>query len=80
MPNESRRPMLNKALSREYWKGVEDGMRRYAWWKDGTEYVGTCGKSLKQAIRELDKEAVQDCPHVETHDVNGVRYCNRCGT
>ena len=70
--------MFEKALSREYWQGVEDGMRRYAWWKDGTEYVGTCGKSLKQAIRELDKEAGRDCPH-NFRDVDMVPYCMRCG-
>lgn len=30
--------------------GVEEGMRRYAWWKDGTEWVGTCGTTLAAAI------------------------------
>ena len=25
-------------------------MRRYAWWKDGTEYVGTSGTTLAAAI------------------------------
>lgn len=33
--------------------GLEDGLRMYAWWKDGIEYVGTCGTTLKQAIERL---------------------------
>lgn len=30
--------------------GFERGVRLYAWWKDGVEYVGTCGKTLKEAL------------------------------
>jgi hypothetical protein len=33
-----------------YDKGYMDGLRAYAHWKDGVEYVGTSGKSLEQAI------------------------------
>lgn len=25
----------------------------YAWWKDGVEYVGTTGKTLKEAQKEI---------------------------
>lgn len=31
-------------------EGIEEGLRMYAWWKDGTEWVGTCGTTLKDAI------------------------------
>ena len=58
----------------DYWRGFEDGIRRFAWWKDGTEYVGTCGKTLKQAIHE----AKQDCQH-EFPAADLVPYCVRCG-
>ena len=34
-----------------YKKGYEDGLRAYAWWKDGVEYVGTCGTTLKKALK-----------------------------
>ena len=34
--------------------GIKHGMREYAWWKDGVEYVGTTGKTLKQAWAEVD--------------------------
>jgi len=33
-----------------------DGLTRFAWWKDGKQYVGTCGTTLAQAIGDLRKE------------------------
>lgn len=36
--------------------GLKEGVRRFAWWKDGIEYVGTTGKTLKQALEEIEKE------------------------
>lgn len=33
-----------------YYDGYRAGLNEYAWWKDGTEYVGTCGVLLKDAI------------------------------
>ena len=32
-----------------YRKGFLDGLKCFAWWKDGTEYVGTSGTKLKKA-------------------------------
>ena len=37
---------------RAYSRGYEEGVRAYAWWKDGVQYVGTCGKTLEQALKE----------------------------
>jgi hypothetical protein len=34
----------------DYEHGYVDGMRAYAWWKDGEQYVGTCGATLAAAI------------------------------
>ncbi len=34
----------------DYEMGYIDGMTAYAWWKDGVEMVGTCGKTLESAI------------------------------
>ena len=34
-------------------KGVEEGYKRYAWWKDGVQYVGSCGTTLAKAREEL---------------------------
>ena len=39
---------------RQYRKGYEDGLRAYAWWKDGVEYVGTCGTTLEQALKNKE--------------------------
>lgn len=33
-----------------------DAITEYAHWKDGVQYVGTCGKTLEQAITELRRE------------------------
>ena len=35
------------------------GLREYAWWKDGVQYVGTCGTTLQQAIDRAKREAGQ---------------------
>jgi hypothetical protein len=51
----------NKRLHREatdnrlaaYAVGKIDGLRTYAWWKDGTEYVGCGNYTLEQAIHEV---------------------------
>ena len=40
----------------EYFNGIVEGVRLYAWWKDGEQYVGTCGKTLKEAIRDIEEE------------------------
>jgi hypothetical protein len=41
---------MSVALQTAYLRGFIDGLRHFAWWKDGVEYVGTCGTTLKQAI------------------------------
>jgi len=40
----------------EYCNGMIDGVCLYAWWKDGEQFVGTCGKTLKQAIAQIEVE------------------------
>lgn len=34
--------------------GVEEGIRAYAHWKDGIQYVGTTGMTLKEALADKD--------------------------
>jgi hypothetical protein len=41
-------------MSNDYRKGFEDGIRCYAWWKDGVEYVGTTGKTLACALADFE--------------------------
>lgn len=39
-----------------YYEGMIDGVKLFAHWKDGEQFVGTCGRSLKQAIKDLEAE------------------------
>jgi len=51
---------IHETINRVVWEafamGVIEGMKRYAWWKDGVEYVGNCGKTLRDAIAEVERE------------------------
>lgn len=38
-----------------YKEGYRQGLTAYAWWKDGVQYVGTCGTTLKEALKETEK-------------------------
>lgn len=39
-----------------FYAGQISGIARYAWWKDGVQYVGSCGTTLKEALDELERE------------------------
>jgi hypothetical protein len=48
-------------MTNEYYDGIIEGLTRYAWWKDGSQYVGSCGTTLKEAINDVETErAKQD--------------------
>ena len=36
--------------------GAKHALWLYAWWKDGTQYVGTCGTTLEKAIEDIENE------------------------
>jgi hypothetical protein len=38
-------------------KAFASGVKWYAWWKDGTEMVGTCGQTYKEAEAEIRSAA-----------------------
>lgn len=38
-----------------YKKGFIDGLTAYAWSKEGAQYVGTCGTTLKEATETVEK-------------------------
>lgn len=44
----------NAKVEKEYKRGLEAGIREYAWWKDGEQFVGTCGKTLQQALADTE--------------------------
>ena len=37
-----------------YYDGVADGLRCYAWHRDGTQYVGTTGTTLAEALEDVN--------------------------
>lgn len=39
-----------------YYRGIIEGTTRFAWWKDGVCYVGSCGTTLKDAIKRIENE------------------------
>ena len=39
-----------------YFEGKRDGITLFAYWKDGTQYVGICGNKLSQFILEINHE------------------------
>lgn len=39
-----------------YFDGMREGVRRWAWWKDGQQYVGSCGTTLTAALAQIDSE------------------------
>lgn len=42
--------------TRAYYKGVREGVQRYAHWRDGEQFVGTTGRTLKSALESIDRE------------------------
>ena len=41
---------------RSYYIGLREGVSMFAHWRDGVQYVGTTGKTLKQAIDQINAE------------------------
>ena len=48
--------MNQKALTKAYYNGIREGIQQYAHWKDGVQYVGTCGTTLKDSLKRIDAE------------------------
>lgn len=42
--------------NRAYLQGTIKGIWSFAWLKDGVYYVGTCGTTYKEAIKEIEAE------------------------
>ena len=55
--DEHQRAVIERLIEQEkedsFKEGKIEGLTDYAWWKDGTQYVGTCGTKLKTAIKEI---------------------------
>lgn len=46
---------VQAAVSAAYYEGLRDGVTRYAWWKDGTQYVGSGVYTLADALNTIDQ-------------------------
>ena len=49
---EGFRSLDEKALRYEFERGQRDGLKRFAWWQDGTQYVGSGVYTLERALSE----------------------------
>jgi hypothetical protein len=47
---------LQLAQSRAYYRGLRDGVSKFSHWKDGTQYVGTTGRTLREVLATIDME------------------------
>lgn len=43
-----------------YYQGKKEATRDWAYWKDGIQYVGNCGRTLAQALALLEWEEEND--------------------
>ena len=51
--------MNKKQTARWFYEGTREGVRAYAHWRDGVQYVGTTGTTLAQALERIDSEEKQ---------------------
>jgi hypothetical protein len=50
-----------------YYKGVLEGLWRFAWMRDGVYYVGTTGRTLKEAQAQVDLEMQKAVDALKTY-------------
>jgi len=48
-----------------YYDGLREGVWRFAYMKDGVYYVGTTGKTLKEAQAEIEADRKRDLSEAE---------------
>ena len=58
----------NEKEIRAYYQGLREGVTRFAYWKDGEQFVGTCGVSLRTALADIDDD--------ERKDIENANYYN----
>jgi len=60
-------------LQEAYVRGLEDGIRAYAWMKDGVSYVGTTGRTLAEALENARTGVYPPQPNmIREHDETRV--------
>ena len=56
---------LQQAQTQAYYKGLREGVEKFAWWEDGTQYVGTTGSKLKSVLKDIDSFEADDLARIE---------------
>jgi len=56
MLSESVKKQIKKDTVRAFYQGLKHGVERYAWWKDGVQYVGCGVYTLKEALQDIKDE------------------------
>ena len=47
---------LQLMQTRAYYQGLRDGVELYAVWRNGEQWVGSTGRTLKEAVAKIDAE------------------------
>lgn len=56
---------LQQTQTQAYYKGMREGVEKFAWWKDGTQYVGTTGSTLKSVLHDINRFEADDLDSIE---------------
>lgn len=51
-----------------YFDGMQDALWKYAHWKDGTQYIGNMGTTLKLAYEKIEAERERRLAELEEGD------------
>lgn len=57
MPSKELADAISDAYVRGFNEGIEEGIAKYAWLKDGVLYVGSWGTTFADAIARAQEEA-----------------------
>lgn len=58
--------------------GLEAGLRMYAWWKDGVEFVGCGNRTLAEALKSAPKDAEQFLDKARLYSLKMGREEDEC--
>jgi hypothetical protein len=47
---------FDKEITKAHFDGMREAVQKYAWWKDGEQFVGCGAQTLKEALEEIDKK------------------------
>ena len=60
--------MTRRETTIAYYQGMKEGLWRYAWYKDGVQYVGSGMQTLKEATAKVDAECAKELEQLNFAD------------